>query len=244
MQFHILGLFPEIFDAYFSASLLGKAKERGDLGFHTHQLRDWSTGKARAVDDKIYGGGSGMVFLPEVVCKAVRELKTRHPIRKVILTSPRGRLLTPQTARELSQAGDILFLCGRYEGVDQRAIDLVVDEEISVGDYILSGGELAAAVIIDAVARYVPGVVGKEDSVTKDSFEDGLLEHPHYTRPENFEGIPVPEVLLSGNHQKIADWRRKEALRLTWQRRPELLKKVKLTDAELEYIKGLIHFRG
>lgn len=241
VSFHILGLFPELFDRYFSESLLGKAREKGIIEFHYHPLRDFSVNKARTVDDKVYGGGSGMAFLPEVTCSAVRELKKKHAIRKVILTSPRGRPLTPAMARELSSHEAILFLCGRYEGVDQRAIDLVVDEEISIGDYVLSGGELAAAVIIDAVARYVPGVIGKEAANERDSFEDGLLEHPHYTRPEIFEGIPVPAVLLSGNHKKIADWRRKESLRLTWQRRPDLLKRVELTDEERGYIKSLIH---
>lgn len=241
MNFHILGLFPELFEPYFSASLIGKAREKGVLTFHYHQLRDWALNKARAVDEKVYGGGSGMVFLPEVTCSAVRDLKKKHPIRKVVLTSPRGRSLTPALARELASQESVLFLCGRYEGVDQRAIDLVVDEELSVGDYVLSGGELAAAVIIDAVARYVPGVIGKEEASERDSFEDGLLEHPHYTRPEVFESIPVPEVLLSGNHKKIAEWRRKESLRLTWARRPDLLKRVNLNDRERDYLKSLIH---
>lgn len=241
LNFHILGLFPDLFDRYFAESLLGKAREKGVLEFHYHQLRDYATNKAHSVDDKIYGGGSGMVFMTEVVCAAVRDLKRKHAVQKVILTTPRGRLLTPELARSLSQNSSLLFLCGRYEGVDQRAIDLVVDEEISIGDYVVSGGEVAAAVMVDAIARYVPGVVGKGESVEKDSFEDGLLEHPHYTRPEVFEGIAVPQVLLSGNHQKIAEWRRKESLHLTWQRRPDLLKKVALTDAERDYIKGLIH---
>lgn len=189
------------------------------------------------VDDKVYGGGSGMAFLPEVVCAAVRELKVKHKIQKVILTSPRGKLLTPQKAKELSQAESLLFLCGRYEGVDQRAIDLVVDEEISIGDYIVSGGEIAAAVMIDAISRYVPGVVGKIDSVERDSFEDHLLEHPHYTRPEVFEGKKVPGTLLSGNHEKIAEWRRRESLRITWERRPELLNQAQLTAGEKAFIK-------
>lgn len=241
MNFHVLGLFPDLFDSYFNASLIGKAREKGVLKFHYHQLRDWAANKARAVDDKVYGGGSGMAFLPEVVCAAVRELKKSHAIGQVLLTSPRGESLTPKLARELSERESVLFLCGRYEGVDQRAIDLVVDREISIGDYVLSGGELAAAVIVDAVARYVPGVIGKEEASGRDSFEDGLLEHPHYTRPETFENIPVPGVLLSGNHGKIAEWRRKEALRVTWQRRPDLLKRAALTEEERDYIKALIH---
>lgn len=241
LNFHILGIFPDLFERYFSESLLGKAREKGILEFHYHQLRDYATSKAKSVDDKIYGGGSGMVFLADVVCSAVRDLKKTQGIAKVILTSPRGRLLTPELARDLSQNSSLLFLCGRYEGVDQRAIDLVVDEEVSIGDYVVSGGEIAAAVMVDAIARYVPGVVGKGESVERDSFENGLLEHPQFTRPEVFEGMAVPPVLLSGNHQKIAEWRRLESLRLTWKRRPDLLKKVQLSDAERDYIKELIH---
>jgi len=241
MKIHLLGLFPNIFESYFSGSLLGRAQQKSILEFYYHQLRDWAKNKYSAVDDKPYGGGRGMVFLPEVVCPAVRDLKEKHKIQKVVLTSPSGALLTPQKAKELSQCDSLLFLCGRYEGVDQRAIDLVVDEELSIGDYVVSGGELAACVIIDALCRYIPGVVGQEESVQKDSHEEGLLEHPHYTRPEVFENCPVPDVLLSGHHQKIEEWRRKESLRRTWQRRPDLLKKACLTNEELEMIKQWIH---
>lgn len=310
-RFHLLGLFPEMFDGYFSQSLLGRAREKGLVEFHYHQLRDWgnpakvrvtagnekaisetqwrgsqmtsrrdkeplafelseqaSTASARGgrrepkpetkskgkrIDDRPYGGGSGMVFMPDVVCRAVRELKSRYGITRVILTSPRGRLLTPALARELAGAplgdvappGDVadglLFLCARYEGVDQRAIDVVIDDEISIGDYVISGGELAACVIIDAACRFIPGVVGNAASVARDSFEDGLLEYPHFTRPEVFENVAVPPVLLSGDHEAIAAWRRQEALRLTWRRRPELLKKAALTAREREFVKELIH---
>lgn len=241
VHLHILGLFPDMFDGYFSQSLLGKAREKRLLQFHFHQLRDFAIDKHHCVDDKPYGGGSGMVFLPEVACAAVRDLKKKHGIKKVILTSPSGKLLTPAKAKELSTSESILFLCGRYEGVDQRAIDLVVDEEISIGDYVVSGGELASCVIIDALCRYIPGIVGKEDSVKSDSHENGILEHPHYTRPELFEDRAVPEVLLSGNHKKIAEWRRLESIRRTWQRRPDLFKKANLTKEELEFVKDLIH---
>ncbi len=239
MNIHILGLLPDLFDNYFSKSLLGKARAQDLLKFHYHQL--WESSPNGRVDDRPYGGGSSMVMMAEYVCKAVRALRAQQPIDRVILTSPRGRPLTPAKARELSQHASILFLCGRFEGIDQRAIDCVVDEEISIGDYVLSGGELAACVIIDAMSRYVPGVVGNHESVQQDSFEDGLLEHSHYTRPEVFEGQAVPPVLLSGDHAKIATWRRREALRMTWQRRPDLLKKAKLTSEELEFIKELIH---
>lgn len=224
MQIHILGLFPEILDAYFSHSLLGRAREKGIVEFFYHQLRSWSHNKYNAVDDKPYGGGAGMVLMTDVVCQAVREIKQRHKISKVILPSPSGVLLTPAQAKEWSQEDSLLFLCARYEGVDQRAIDLVVDAEISIGDYVISSGELAAAVVSDALCRYIPGVVGKEDSVKFDSHENGLLEYPHYTRPEVFEGLQVPKVLLSGDHKKIEEWRLKESMRRTQERRPDLLK--------------------
>lgn len=244
MDFHILGLFPEILDSYFQASLLGKARKEGRLQFHYHQLRDWGVGSYNQVDDKTYGGGSGMVFLPEVTVKAVRDLRKQHQIAHVVLPTPSGKLFTAQKARELAEKKSILFLCGRYEGVDQRAIDLVVDEEICIGDYVLTGGEMAAGVMIDACARFVPEVIGKNESVTNDSFETGLLEHPHFTRPEIFEGQSVPEVLLSGHHEKIEEWRRKESLRKTWQRRPELLKKANLNPKELKMIQDWIHGKG
>lgn len=240
-DYHILGLFPDAFDSYFQQSLIGKAREKGVLNFFYHQLRDWALDTHKKIDDKPYGGGRGMVFLPEVFCSAVRALTTQHKIKRVVLTSPRGRLFNNRLAQELSREESLLFLCGRYEGVDQRAIDLVVDEEISLGDYVISGGELAATVMIDAISRFVPGVVGQAESVELDSFEVGLLEHPHYTRPEIFENSPVPEVLLSGNHQKITEWRRQEALRITWQRRPDLLKKAKLTKSDLAFVTSLIH---
>jgi tRNA (guanine37-N1)-methyltransferase len=222
VDFHILGLFPDVLDSYFAHSLIGKARDSGLISFSYHQLRDWSKTKYQNVDDAPYGGGVGMVMLAEVVCDAVRELKTKHNIPRVIYLSPRGHLLTPAKAREFSEQESILFLCGRYEGVDQRAIDLVVDEEISIGDYVVSCGELAVGVVVDAVCRFIPGVIGKEESVQNDSFENGLLEHPHYTRPEIFEGLAVPKVLLEGNHKKIAEWRWEESERITEERRPDL----------------------
>lgn len=241
MKIHVLGLFPDILKDYFAHSLIGRACEKGLLQFSYHQLRDWCETNYKAVDDKPYGGGSGMVFLPDVVCRSVRELKKNHGIKKVILTSPSGNLLTPKKAQELSGEESLLFLCGRFEGVDQRAIDLVVDEEISIGDYVLSSGELATGVIVDALCRFIPGVVGKQDSVENDSYQNGLLEQPHYTRPEVFEKIPVPPVLLSGDHKKIEEWKRRESLRRTWHRRPDLLKKAKLSSEELDFVKELIH---
>lgn len=241
MNFHILGLFPDILNAYFSHSLLGKARKKGLVRFFYHQLRDFAQGKHAAVDGRPYGGGSGMVLMPGVVCDAVRAIRREHGVDHVVLTSPSGVLLTPKKAEALSRISSVLFLCPRYEGVDQRAIDLVVDEEISIGDYVVSSGELAAGVMIDTICRYVPGVIGSKDAVRLESHQEGLLEYPHYTRPEVYENIPVPKVLVSGDHKKIEAWRRRESLRKTWGRRPDLLKRARLTDEELEFVKGLIH---
>lgn len=240
MKFHILGLMPDLFDGYFSQSLLGKARDAGLIEIAYHPLRDWSDNAYKSVDDKPYGGGAGMVLCPDIVCRAVRELRGAHPINKVILTSPRGKLYSAAKARELMAEKSILLVCGRYEGVDQRAIDAVIDEEISIGDYVVSGGEVAALVMIDAIARLVPGVVGNPDSVVQDSFEEGLLEHPHFTRPEIFENVAVPPVLTRGNHAAIAAWRRQESIRTTWKRRPDLIKQAVLTDDEKEFIVKMI----
>lgn len=225
MHFHILTLFPDIFSSYFDESILGKAQEKGVLQIFCHNLRGYATNKHKSVDDRPYGGGSGMVLMPDVVVPAVRDLRAKHNIEKVILLSPRGAPFIQATAQKLSQVSSFLLICGRYEGVDQRIIDLVVDEEISIGDYVLTGGELAAAVVVDAVSRLVPGVLGNEEATTEESFSEDLLEYPHYTRPVEFEGKKVPDVLLSGNHKDIADWRKEEALRLTEKRRPDLLKR-------------------
>lgn len=223
MHYHLLGLFPDTLSSYFASSLIGKAAEKGVIQFFYHSLRDFGVGKTKQVDDKPYGGGRGMVFLPEVVCAAVRDLKKKYEIEWVVMPSPRGQKLTVSLAKNLSQKKSILFLCGRYEGIDERAAELVVDSEISIGDFVITGGELAAAVIIDATSRFLSGVVGQEESVQKDSFEAGLLEHPHYTRPEVFEGQRVPQVLLSGNHGEIEKWRREQAIEITKARRPDLL---------------------
>ena len=241
MKIHILGLFPELFKSYFNESLFDRAQKNNLIEFYYHQIRDFAKGNYRAVDDKVYGGGDGMVFLPDVVCDAVRSIKNQHGNTKVILTSPAGQKLTPELAKSLAKESQLLFLCGRYEGVDQRAIDAVVDHEVSIGDYVITGGELATTVIVDSLSRYIPGFVGKKGSVDFDSHEDGLLEHPHYTRPEVFEGAAVPSVLLSGNHAEINKWRREQSLLKTWKRRPDLLKNAKLTDKELDMIKMWIH---
>lgn len=240
-HFHTLGLFPDCLKSYFSEALLGKALEKKTIHIQHHQLRDFSVGQYKCVDDKPYGGGAGMVLLPEVVVNAVRDIRERYAIDHVVLPSPSGKLFNAKKAKELSQKKSILFLCARYEGVDQRAIDLVVDEEISIGDYVLMGGDLPSAVMIEAISRFVEGVVGKGESVENDSFENGLLEHELYTRPEQFQNQSVPEVLLSGHHHNISLWKRKNSLLRTWQRRPELLKQAHLTAEELELIKSWIH---
>lgn len=223
MYFHILTLFPEVF-SYFEASILGKAQKKGVLTFSVHQLRDYAIDKYKHVDDAPFGGGAGMVLKPDVVVRAIREIKKNNPIDRVVLLTPRGRLLSHAVAREYTTYPSVLFICGRYEGIDQRAIDLEIDDEISIGDYVLSGGELAAQVCIEVIARLVPGVVGDEEGPQHDSHSDGLLEYPHYTRPQEFEGLKVPEVLLSGNHAAIEKWRKKESLKITKERRSDLIK--------------------
>lgn len=243
MDIHILGLFPDVFDHYFLQSLLGKARQKGLFKIYYHQLRDWAQNKHHAVDDKPYGGGSGMVMMPDVLCMAVSDLKKAHSITRVVLPSPAGRPFCKEIAKKLSCDASLLFICGRYEGVDQRAIDKVVDEEISLGDYVVSCGELAVCVMFDVICRYIPGVVGKCDSVQEDSFEKGLLEYPHYTRPEVYEGMSVPEVLLSGHHEEIDKWRHRESLKRTFLRRPDLLDKASLSEEDREYVKKLILLR-
>lgn len=231
MEFHVLTIFPKMFEGYLRESLIGKARDKGILNFFIHDLRDYALNKNRSVDDSPYGGGSGMVMKADVVVPAVRELKNKFAIEKVFYLSPRGKVLTHSLAQELSGLKNILLLCGRYEGIDQRALDLVVDEEISIGDYVLSGGELAAQVVIDTVVRFIPGVIGNRESLLEESHAVGaqqaapLLEYPHYTRPDNYEGLAVPEVLLSGNHEAIKKWRLAESVAITKKRRPDLIRK-------------------
>ncbi len=231
MQFHVLTIFPEMFTSPLSASLLKKAQDKGIVSCTVHNLRDYTTSKHRSVDDTPYGGGQGMIMKPEPVVAALEGVcqSLSHPWR--ILLSPQGPPLTQAKVVELAQRESLVLLCGRYEGIDER-IRPFVDEELSIGDYILSGGEIAALVVIDAVARLIPGVVGRKESVEEESFSHGLLEHPHYTRPEEFRGMRVPEVLLSGNHAEIAYWRRRQSLLRTRERRPDLFAKAGLTDSE------------
>jgi tRNA (guanine37-N1)-methyltransferase len=226
MRIDVVTLFPELFDVPLRTSIIGRALEQGLIEVSVHDLREHGLGRHRSVDDYPYGGGAGMVIRPEPLFAAVEPL--RRAGAHVVLLDPAGERLTDQLARELSKLSHLALICGRYEGIDERARSLA-DREVSIGDYVLTGGELPALVLIDAVGRLIPGVIETE-SHEADSFAAGLLEHPHYTRPEEFQGLAVPSVLLSGNHGEVARWRRREALRRTLQRRPDLLTHASLTD--------------
>jgi len=230
MRVRVISIFPELFAPFLATSLVGRAVERGLFAVTVHDLRDWSEDRHRSVDDEPYGGGGGMVMTAPPWIRAVRALSGDGAPRRLLM-SPQGRRLDEALVRELAAGGDLLLLCGRYEGVDERVRRTVVDDEVSIGDYVLSGGELPAMVLIEALSRQVPGVVGLAGSVERDSFRRGLLDHPHYTRPPVVEGLEVPTVLVSGDHAAIERWRRREALRATRHKRPDLLAGVEL-DAE------------
>jgi tRNA (guanine37-N1)-methyltransferase len=231
LEFHFLTLFPGVFPPVLSASLMGKAAEKGLLSFHVHNIRDHAKDKHRTVDEPPYGGGEGMLLKVDVLHAAWRSVvdaqesegsSSQTKRTRTILLSPQGPLLTADKAKELAQEERLVFVCGHYEGVDERFIELCVDEELSIGDYVLTGGELPAMVVADAVARWVPGVVGKEGSVSKDSLEGGLLKYPQYTRPAEFEALGVPAVLTSGNHGAVEKWRAEQAQERTRLKRPDL----------------------
>lgn len=221
MKIQILTLFPAICDSILSESIMGRARRMGAVEIEALDLRQWAEGRHRITDDAPYGGGPGMVMKVEPIYAALGAL--RQADTRVILLSPQGRRFDQKVAEDLSQCGHLILVCGHYEGIDQRVADHLVDEEISIGDYVLTNGALAACVVADAVVRLLPGVLGDADSAREDSFSTGLLDHPHYTRPEEFQGWRVPPVLLSGDHAAIAAWRKAEALRLTRERRPDLL---------------------
>lgn len=221
MKIDILTIFPEMFKGVFDASIVKRAREKGIVKIELHNIRNWATDKHKTVDDYPYGGGSGMVMKVEPIYRAVQSLKTKKSW--VILTTPAGEPFKQKTAWELSKKEHLIIICGRYEGVDYRVNELVVDQEISLGDFILTGGEIAAMAIVDAVVRLLPGAVGKESSVREDSFSNGLLEYPQYTRPREFMGKKVPEILLSGNHRLIKEWRKAWSIYLTYIKRPDLL---------------------
>ncbi len=241
MRFDVFTLFPEVMEDYLQAGVLGKAQESSRIEVHLHYLRDYTTDRHRTTDDEPYGGGGGMVMKPEPIFAAVESIlgDSRSEV-PVILLTPQGRVFDQTIARELAGSERIALICGRYEGVDERIREHLATDEISIGDYVLSGGELPAMVLIDSVSRLMPGVLGDSEATEKDSHTNGLLEHPHYTRPPVFRGWEVPEVLRSGDHARIARWRIEQSLRRTFRRRPELLDHTRLTDEEREILEELM----
>ncbi len=238
MEFDILTLFPEMFDGPFSTSILSRARNNNLIDINITDIRTYTDDKHNTVDDAPYGGGAGMVLKVEPIYKAWHDVNKRKKENlHTILFSPQGKKLDQNKVKELSEYKGLILICGHYEGFDERIRKSIVDEEISIGDYVLTGGELPAMVLVDAVSRMVDGVLGDENSHKKDSFYNGLLEHPHYTRPKGFAGMEVPDVLLSGHHEKIAKWRKKSAIKRTLLRRPDLLEKKVLTDEEKELLK-------
>jgi len=223
MRIDIISVLPELMESPFQTSILKRAMEKGLAEVYFHQLRDWSVGKHRQVDDEPYGGGAGMVMMVEPLDKCISELKSQRQYDEIIYLTPEGFTLNQKIANTLSIKDNLMFICGHYKGIDQRVRDLHITMEISIGDYVLTGGELAACVLADSIIRLLPGVLNDEQSALTDSFQDNLLSPPIYTRPEEYKGLRVPEVLLSGNFAKIEDWRYEEALRVTRDRRPDLL---------------------
>jgi tRNA (guanine37-N1)-methyltransferase len=236
MKFDILTLFPAMFNGPFSESIIKRASEEGLIEICLHDIREYASDKHKTTDDSPYGGGAGMVMKVEPLAACIEAVRKERPNPRIILTTPRGRRFDQAKACELSKEEALLIICGRYEGVDERVRDLFVDDEISLGDFVLTGGELAAMVIVDAVSRHIPGVLGSAESVDADSFSDGLLEYPHYTRPHEFRGIKVPEILLSGNHREIAEWRRRHSLLKTLEVRPDLLTTAHLSEKDRKYL--------
>ena len=239
MTVDILTVFPEMFESVFSASILGRAREQGLLDVRLTDIRAFSAAKHKNTDDYPFGGGAGMVMTAQPILDAMAAVSASLPHARRIYLGPRGRKLTTALARELAAEESLILLCGHYEGVDQRALDACIDEEISIGDYILTGGELAAMVLTDCVARFIPGVLGCAESSEEESFSDGLLEYPQYTRPRDLDGRLVPEVLLNGDHAKIRAWRRRESLRATLRFRPDLLENADLSPDDLKMLKEL-----
>lgn len=232
MKIKILTIFPEMFESVLNASILGRAREQGLLDVTCVDIRPFSDRKHKNTDDYPFGGGAGMVMMAQPILAAMQSVTGEDFHGRRIFLGPRGSKLSTAKARELAKEDELALLCGHYEGVDQRALDLCIDEEISIGDYILTGGELAAMVLVDCVSRFIPGVLGSSESPEEESFSDGLLEYPQYTRPREIAGLEVPEVLLNGDHAKIRAWRRQESLRATLRFRPDLLESAPLTDKE------------
>ena len=239
MRFDIITIFPGMFDNVFSGGVLNKAIKRGLLEFRVHDLRDFTNGKHRQVDDRPFGGSPGMVLKPEPVFAAVEKVKQKKSC-SVILLSPQGKKFDFRMAKEMANYSQVILICGRYEGVDERAVKHLINREISIGDYILTGGELAAMVVVDSVSRYIPEVVGKQASVEHDSFSEGFFDFPQYTRPRDYKGMRVPQVLFSGNHKEIEYWRKKKSLQKTWENRPDLLDNLELSSEDQKILDEII----
>ena len=239
MRFDVFSLLPQVLQPYLDASILQRAIQNNLLEVYLHDIRSWTTDKHHVTDDTPFGGGGGMVMKPEPIFAAVEDVLGSPPTCPVILLTPQGRTYTQQIAQELSAHPRIALLCGRYEGVDERVREHLVTDEISIGDYVLTGGEIPALLLIDSITRLIPGALGDPDGAQDDSFASGLLEYPHYTRPAEFRGWRVPDVLLSGNHAKIERWRRDQALLRTRRRRPDLLERFELNKKDREFLKKL-----
>lgn len=251
MKVDVLTLFPEMCEGVFKSSILGKAQEKGIVQLNSVNFRDFSNSKHGTVDDTPYGGGGGMVLKPDPIFAAVEHLTgqdadathsssvSASPKPRIILMCPQGETFSQKKAEELSQEEHLIFICGHYEGYDERIRQHLVTDELSIGDYVLTGGELPAMTVIDAVVRLLPGVLGNANSAVTDSFSTGLLEYPHYTRPVEFRGWKVPDILMSGHHANIEIWRRQQALKRTWERRPELLERLELTEKDKKYLREL-----
>jgi len=241
MRIDVLTVFPEVVQCGVDYSIVKRAREKGVISVFVHNIRDFTEDKHRSTDEPPYGGGSGMVMTPEPIFKAAEHVKTEYWTEqsRVILLSPQGETFTQRKAEDLAGFPHLVLICGHYEGVDERVREHLVDEELSIGDYVLTGGELPALVVLDAVARLIPGVLGAEESAVEESFSEGLLEYPQYTRPADFRGWPVPEILLSGHHGEIAKWRRIQSLKRTLERRPELLDSARLTDEDRKLLDQL-----
>lgn len=239
MRFDVFTLFPQVLEPYLGASILQRARQRGLVEIQLHNIRDWTEDRHHITDDMPYGGGGGMVMKAEPIFKSIEGILGTPPACPIILLTPQGRTFNQRVAEELAAHEHIGLLCGRYEGIDERVRQHLVTDEISIGDYVISGGELAALILIDAVSRLLPGVLGDPDGPWDDSHASGLLEYPHYTRPPDFRGWSVPEILLSGDHGRVARWRREQALLRTWKRRPDLLNTANLSDSDRKFLAAL-----
>jgi tRNA (guanine37-N1)-methyltransferase len=244
MKIDILTLFPAMFAGPLTESIIKRAVEQGLVEIRLHNIRDYAFDRHHTTDDSPYGGGAGMVMKVEPLAACLEAVRLENPRGRVILTTPRGKPLTQRMAEELSREEGLVIICGRYEGVDERVRELFAADEISLGDFVLTGGEIAAMAMADAVTRLIPGVLGSAESAAEDSFSDGLLEYPHYTRPPEFRGLSVPEVLLSGNHKEIAHWRRRQSLGRTLRERPDLIASARLTDADRRYLRETANSEG